>query len=352
MFVKVSDLKFGQLCQVIGYGHTKVGDDPRFRLVTAEDYIRDLMSLEGRRNLFGSEPPWSSEDIAALAEKWLAQTGIVQRIHFAGSVTDLAALAAKECLRQAAVQPAELDAIIGGTNTGPGYPSLADHVKLALGQESAALAYDVAEACPVGAIAVFNGWTLVRSGVCQKVLVVCAEKATTLTSFDEWKGANLFGDAAFAFLLSASSEEAFIFFDTESLPFGGQIDKIIKGQKGFQQDGNAVHKFVGRQVVQSLVRAVAAAGLSPAEIKHLVPHQPSKPTLDLLLSKLGEAWPDFRGVMHRNVEYTGNTSGASTGSLISSGVHSGLIKPNDLVVVTTFGSGLSIANYGYRVTAI
>lgn len=348
MFCLVPGLFKPRACRISSYGHVALGD-PGYRSLTQAEFIRDFMSVQGRRDLFGSEPPWSEEDIILAAEQWERKTGIRTRNFFSGSTAKLGAIAAQKCLQTAGVQTSELDAIVAGTNTGPGYPSLADYIKLALGQESEAMAYDVAEACPVGAIVVFNGWNMIVSGAARKVLVVCAEKASTLTIPDDWRASNLFGDGAFAFLLTAADSEAFIFFDFQSLPFGGNIAKIIKSDIGIQQDGNAVHKFVGRQVVNSLVEAVAKAGIDPADINHLVPHQPSGQTLDLFFEKIKASWPTFRGQMHRQVEWAGNTSGASTGTIISQGIKDGVIKKNDLVLVTTFGAGLAIGSYAFRV---
>lgn len=350
MFVKVADLAQGQACRIVAYGHTEPTDDLRFRVLTQVDFIADMLSSRAKQDLLGAAPPWTTEDFSTIAEKWVSQTGIKERIFFFGTTAELGAIAARKCLQQANISALELDAIVAGSNTGPGYPSLADHLKCALGQKSQAMAYDVQEACPVGSVAVFNAWNLIRSGATKKVLVVCAEKATTLAALDDWKGSNLFGDAASAFLLEASDVEAFQFFDFHAEPFDGQLDMIVKTHEGFAQNGLGVHRFVGKEVVRLLLEAVAKAGIDPNDISHLVPHQPSAKTLDLLFSKLALAWPNFSQIQtHRNVEYTGNTSGASTGSLISAGVASGQIRPGELVLVTTFGSGLSIGNYAFRV---
>lgn len=345
MFYKVQSGIPGAKCKIDGFGHTAIADDPlRFKEVDQVTFIKYIMSAEGRYELFGGSDP-SEEDILAMARKWEAQTSIQRRVFFSGTTQELATIAAQKCLAQAKVEPRELDAIIGGTNTGPYYPSLADFTKLALGQESSAMAYDVTEACTTGTIAVFHAWDLIHSGVCKKVLVVLAERATILTAYDNWQGSNLFGDGAFAYLLSANeAEEAFIFFDFHSMPFDGLIDKITKTENGFRQEGKAVHRFVGSSVVEALVAAVAKAGIDPKDIDHLVPHQPSGKTLDLLEEKLRRHWPGFRGKIHRQVEFTGNTSSASTGSIISAAVHSGLMKKGQVAVVTSFGAGLSIGN--------
>lgn len=349
MFIHIASLPALQKCSVSGYGHTELQDDPeRLREVTQVQFI-DMLSFETRCQLLGTSKPWLEADKVAVADGWISLTGIHKRVFFDGPIADLALIAARKCLAQAGVSAMDLDVIVAGSNTGPGYPSLADRIKHGLGQRSPAMAYDVQEACPVGCVAVFNGWNLVRSGVAKKVLVVCAEKATTLARLDDWKGSNLFGDAAFAFLLTDSEQEAFKFFDIRCEPFDGQLEMIAKTKDGFTQKGLGVHKFVGREVVRILVEGVDRAGILPDDIRHLVPHQPSSKTLNLLAEKLQESWPTFTGQLHRNVEYTGNTSGASTGSLISRGVASGEIKLGELVVVTTFGSGLSVGNYAFVV---
>lgn len=349
MFINTANLRNGQHCSIIGYGYTDLADDPeRLRSISQSEFI-DMLSFETRCQLFGTVPPWSEEDKTAIADGWVSLTGIHHRVFFDGPLSDLALIAARKCLAQAGISALDLGAIVAGSNTGPGYPSLADRIKHGLGQRSQAMAYDVQEACPVGCVAVFNGWNLVRSGAVKKVLVVCAEKATTLAKLDDWKGSNLFGDAAFAFLLSASGQEAFKFFDIRCEPFDGQLHLITKTEDGFTQKGLGVHKFVGREVVRILLEGVEQAGILPASINHLVPHQPSSKTLNLLEEKLRVSWPTFSGQIHRNVEYTGNTSGASTGSLISKAVLAGDMKSGDLVLVTTFGAGLSIGNYAFVV---
>jgi 3-oxoacyl-[acyl-carrier-protein] synthase III len=343
MFYKVQPGLPGTNCKISGFGHTALEDDPRFTKMDQVTFIKRMMSDEGRRLLFDTEPPYSEADILAKANKWVSQTLIRERVFFFGSIVELATIAAQKCLEHAGVSPKELDVIIGGTNTGPGYPTLADHVKLALGQESSAMTMDVTLACATSTAAVFMAYNLIRSGVCKKVLVVCAEQATKLTGYDNWKGSNLFGDAAFAFLLEATTEsEVFVFFSLNSLPFEGLINKIRKTENGFEQDGNAVHKFVGRTVVNTVVEDVARAGIDPGAIKHLILHQPSGKTLGLVEENIGKRWPTFHGNVPHNVEFMGNTSSASTGWLISVGIHDGTIKRGDLIVIVTFASGLNI----------
>lgn len=336
----------GVPCQIAGFGHTEVTDDPRFQIIGQEQFITDYMSDDGRRNLFGHEPPWTEAEIQSTVTKWEQQTSIRTRIFFSGTTEELGIIAAKKCLDNAGVNASHLDAIIGGTNTGPGYPSLADHVKNALGEQSQAMCFDLAEACTIGGIAVFNGWSLIKSGA-KKVLVVCAEKTTILARYDNWYYSNLFGDGAFAFLLSAGQMEDFLAFDINSLPYNGQLNWIRKTENGFVQAGNQVHKFVGTVMVNSLVEFLEKAEIKPENIDHLIPHQPSGKTLNLLETVFRKKYPGFKGKFHRNVETVGNLSSSSTGLLYSQGRYQGIIKKGDLVVILTFGAGLSIGIYAF-----
>ena len=69
--------------------------------------------------------------------------------------------------------------------------------------------------------------------------------------------------------------------------------------------------------------------------------------MGVLEEKLRKEWPEFEGVFHNKVKFTGNPSAASTGSLISAGIHSQEIKKGQLIVIVTFGSGLSIGIYAF-----
>ncbi|MFH1667446.1 MAG: hypothetical protein ABH884_00275, partial [Candidatus Komeilibacteria bacterium] len=267
MFVNARQISNAH-CQIVGYGHTALEDSPKFQLINQKEFIENILSNDGRANLFDHGPPWSTQEIDGKVAKWAAQTSIVNRPFFAGTTAELGAIAAKKCLDHAGVKPEEIDAIIGGTNTGPGYPSLADYVKKAIGGSSNAMCQDLCEACTVGSTAVFTGWSMISSGACQNVLIVCAEKATTLAPHDAWYSSNLFGDGAFAFLLQASDQESFIFFDINSWPYDDNLQLVLKTETGFTQNGPQVHKFVHKIVVPSLINAVQQAEIDPSNINH------------------------------------------------------------------------------------
>lgn len=345
-------------CHIVGIGHS--ANDSRLRSVSQEEFIKSLPD-KIQQEIISKK----NNTIIEVAEEW-SQKICGDRTFFDGDIADLAMLAVDNCFSYALESGANVDpygmgffdnfvvdAIIGATNTGPNYPSLADCVKekiaVKYGDHFPAMCFDVTEACTAGSVALAQGRALVASGMCQTVLVVCAEKATTLTIPENWQGSNLFGDAAFAVLLQASyksTDESFHFFNFDSLPYDGKLELIKKVPVvGFQQNGPKVHKFVADTVVPTIVDSVERAKIKPSEIKHFIPHQPSVKTVAFLEERLTELWPNFAGVFHKS-QGIGNASSASFGHLMSKKFHEGIIKPGELIVTATFGAGLSLAVVG------
>lgn len=358
MLIDVRSLTDGQPCAILGVGHTVLPETCRYdnqRFILNPDQAAGALSLLGRHRLFHElETKFgrgqSETELAKLAdEKFVAATGIQSRLLFPGTPAELGAMAAEQALEQAGVAASELDAILVGTNTGSGYPSTADRVKDLIGARADAVCFDLQEACSVGAIAVQQGWEKIRSRMYRKVLVVAAEKATTLASPDDYKAANLFGDAAFAYVLGADTIDDFVFFEAGSDPSNGQSEYITKTPTGFQQSGPAVHKYVGKAVPELLARTFERLKLDPATVHHFFPHQPSAKTLDFMVDNIRRRWPTFNPVIHRNVEEMGNTSGACTGWMISRAKAAGQLQPGQFGVVATFGSGMSWGLYGFIV---
>jgi len=372
MFVKIDNNKENQIfCKIAGIGHSREEDSDKFRIVSQKEFIEYLPESVQQ------EICKNGQSIDEVAEKWGEQIS-VNRTFFDGSVVDLGMLAVSRCFENAmekvpydcdpfatgTFDPFVIDAIIGATNTGPGYPSLADHIKKEIGISSKTACFDVVEACTAGSVAIFNARNMIASGACKTVLVVCSEKATTLAPLADWQGSNLFGDASFAILLQATdnkNEEAFSFFYANSYPFDGNLEFIKKTDNGFMQNGRKVHQFVVGKVVEEIVSSVKRAGIKVRDVKHFVPHQPSNKTNSSLVARLAGAWQDqlakepptedlnLEVTFHKS-EGIGNASSASFGHLLSQLCCEGKIKSGELVITCTFGSGLSLAISGFKFT--
>lgn len=349
MLIDVRNLRDGQPCAILGCGRSILDDRQRY---TNIEFLRAGLSVEGRRTLYrdlAQGVPLSEAELERRAdEKFISATGITARYVFAGCLSDLATLAATDALHRAGIEADAVDAILVGTNTADEY-NIANGVKRRIGASVGAYANTMMAACPVGANVVFHGWQMVRLGLAQRVLVIGAERATTLASPDQYRAANLFGDAAFCFVLGPGTTESFSFFAYASDPYDGKESWIRKADDGFEQDGPAVHKYVGTVLPNELQRVYSELSLDPARIDHLFPHQASSKTNDLFDKTLRRRWQAFRGRTHGNVVEMGNTSAASTGWLIARAAADGDLRPGQFCLVVTFGAGMSWGFYGFIV---
>ncbi len=350
---------------------------PRFITLSQEEHIYSNMSEAGRfkmilnyikkNNLLESKLDYSWL-IKKIAQKWIEQTGTGNRVMYLGSVIELAAIAAYNTLIKNGVDPRQLDAIIVATNTGTGYPSLADHVKdclailFGLGEEEMnASCFDVQEACTAGGIAIQVGWEKIRTGEYKKVLVVAAEKGTILAHPDDIN-ANLFTDEAAGAILEASeTDEFFTIFSTNSRPSKGKSGrngkKAIYKMKDnyFFQESAKVQYFVGNSVLQAVQETLTIAGVDWSQISDIISHQPSGRSLNEMEKNLrGLAKEKYKAIFHRRLDNSGlcsgNSSSASTLFLLSKLFEERKIKDNSYILVITFGAGTSWCIYIFKKT--
>lgn len=329
-------------CEIAGIGHSELEDSELFQSVGQSDFIRSLPT-EVQMEIT------KKGTIEEVAKNW-SNLVFDKRTFFNGQIADLAMFAVRKCFNNTwekghDFDPADIDVIIGATNTGPGYPSLADYVKERMKIRSATVCYDIAEACTAGSVGLMNAYNWIKSGACKRVLVVCAEKATDLAAPNNWQASNLFGDASFAMLVQASEDplaESFEFFAFNCFPNDGNLDMVKKTDVGFVQQGKKVHLFVLTKVLESIKDSLIKSGVELKDIQHMVFHQPSSKTVASLQDYLLKSLPEFEGIFHKS-EGVGNASSASFGHLLAERYKQGVIKPNELVLTCTFGSGLSVA---------
>jgi len=359
MRLSVKKLEKQIYCRILSLGHTEQQDSDKFQIISQYEFIKSLSSETKKRIVGDIDFPDDEVEILdnrlkEIADVWGEMVSI-NRTFFDGDVTELGIIAARKCISNAKTQNPNfdennIDAIIAATNTGPGYPSLADFIKEGINLRNDAMCFDVTEACVAGSVGIFQAWTLIISGACRNVLVVAAEKATSLTDKENWQGSNLFGDGAFAMLLTASNnpdDESFDYFEFNSFPHDGNLKYIQKTDTGFVQVGKKVHIFVIRDVVNALQNCIPYTGYEVSQIKHFVFHQPSNKTVSSVQEKLATIWSDFKGKFYRSSDL-GNMSSASFGHLLSTKFQSGEIKRGEPILTCTFGAGLSLGIMLFR----
>lgn len=296
--------------------------------------------------------PVSNEDLVTrgidTSDEWIvSRTGIRSR-HFveAGQASsDLALHAAQRALAMAGAEAAELDLIIVATST-PDFvfPSVACLLQAKLGNKSAA-AFDMQAVCCGFVYALSVAEKFIRSGSHKKALVVGAETFSRILDWEDRGTCVLFGDGAGAVVLEASEVPGILatalhadgsYHDILSVPGHVAAGKVI-GDPFLRMDGQAVFKFAVRVLADVGRECCEAAGVVPAEVDWLVPHQANIRIIEATARKMGL---DMDKVIV-TVDRHGNTSAASVPLALDEAVRDGRIKPGQKVMLEGVGGGFT-----------
>ncbi len=284
------------------------------------------------------------------SDEWIAaRTGIRQR-HIAGdgeTAAFMATRAAEAALAQAGVAAADVDAIILATATpDEAFPATAVRVQAALGLATG-FAFDVSAACSGFVYALAAADAFLRAGTIRSALVIGSEVYSRILDWTDRGTCVLFGDGAGAVLLQAGeAEEAGAGILSTHLHANGAHGNLlyVDGAVGQpERSGHLVMKGseVFRHAVTKLAGAVdealAANGLSHADVDWLVPHQANRRIIDSMGKKLG--LPAERVVV--TVDRHANTSAASIPLALAEAVADGRIKAGHLVLMEALGGGLT-----------
>jgi 3-oxoacyl-[acyl-carrier-protein] synthase-3 len=297
------------------------------------------------------------ERMVATSDAWIMErTGIRERrIAAPGEAcSDLAVNAAERALAAAGVAAADLDLILLATCTGDyPVPSTACLIQQRLGAARAA-ACDIGAACCGFLYALGVGDAYVRTGT-QHVLVIGAEVMSVVTDWTDRNTCVLFGDGAGAAVLGPSDGDRGILsshlhsdgglWDLIAVPGGGSrmppSEKMVaERQQYIKMKGNETFKVAVKTLEDSVREALAANGLTAADLDLLVPHQANLRIIKAVASRLGLP---LEKVM-LNLERYGNTSAASIPLALDEAVKAGRIKDGSLVVMEAFGAGLTWAS--------
>ena len=302
----------------------------------------------------------TNHDIAAMGvetnDEWIVErTGIRQR-HIAApgeTLTSLAADASRQAMAKAGVLPGEIDTIILGTAS-PDHllPSTAVEVQTALGCTRAA-AFDLAAACSGWLYSAIMGESLIASGAADTVLVIGAEKLSSIVDWSDRNTCILFGDGAGATVLrrarghhkgilstfmrsdGALSELLWRPAGGGSAPFSPVV--FEEKQHYIHMAGREVFKYAVRSMAEATDRAIDAARITAADIDLLIPHQAN--------IRIIEATAKHAGIpMDRvfvNVDRFGNTSAASIPIALNDAIEQGRVKEGSTVLFAAFGAGFT-----------
>jgi 3-oxoacyl-[acyl-carrier-protein] synthase-3 len=286
------------------------------------------------------------------SDEWIAQrTGIKERRIAADgeNTSDLATRAALAALKQAGISGADVDLIVLATCTPDRtMPATAVRVQAAIGM-TGGIAFDVQAVCSGFVFALSVADNMIRLGQVRTAVVIGAETMSRIIDWTDRNSCVLFGDGAGAVVLRAERQEAGQppkgILSTHLHSDGRHQDKIhTDGGTSSTQTAGKMH-LEGREVFLHAVvnlaeasqEALAANGLTQADLDWVIPHQANQRIVQTLGDKLH--LPKEKVVL--TVDHHGNTSAASIPLALAEAVEDGRIKENDLVLMPAMGSGFT-----------
>ena len=291
-------------------------------------------------------------------DEWIvSRTGIRER-HIASEgeyTSDLATRAAERALAMAGVRGEEIDLVVVGTITGDfPWPATACLVQKNLGATGAA-AFDVSAACSGFVYALDAAVRRIETGVSKKALVIGAEVLSRAVDWEDRNTCILFGDGAGAVVLEGQEGEHGVlsthlhadgsYWELLYQPgFGSRFPASEAGIKErlpfLKMQGNEVFKVAVRSLSEVAQEALAANGMTTADIDLFIPHQANRRILEATAKRLGLGDKQ----VYINVDRFGNTSGASIPLALDEANRAGRVKDGDIVLLDAFGGGFTWAS--------
>ena len=292
------------------------------------------------------------------SDEWITtRTGIKERRIAAKDelTSDMATKAALQALAQAKVKPEDVDLILVATATPDMlFPATACFVQKKIGAKKAAC-LDVSAACAGFLFGIEIAQQFITSHTYDTVLVIGAEKLTSITNWTDRNTCVLFGDGAGAAVLRhRGSDHGVIsthigsdgqFTDILFMPGGGSRcpitrDNVDMNLATIHMTGKEVYKQAVTAMVKASRKVLADAGLTADDIACVIPHQANLRIIEAIADRLGISLDKF----YVNLDRYGNTSAAAVAMALDEANRTGRIKPGDYVLMVVFGGGLSWAS--------
>ncbi len=258
--------------------------------------------------------------------------------------------AVNKMLAETGTNPQDIDLLICATSN-PDYrfPSTASVIAHGCGLDRA-YAYDIQAACAGFLVALQDARAYISSGIYKKIVVVAAEKMSSMTDYQDRATCPLFGDAAACMLVEPTEEpvgiiDAEFHIDGSGLPHllmkaGGSArptsQETLEAREHYvYQEGRAVYRAAVLSMLTSTQNVMKRNNLTGNDIDFLVPHQANLRIIEAISKRIEV--PDDKVLI--NIEYRGNTSAASIPLCLDE--NRNRLHKGDKIVMTAFGAGFT-----------
>jgi 3-oxoacyl-[acyl-carrier-protein] synthase-3 len=295
------------------------------------------------------------EKMVDTSDEWItSRTGIKER-HIAAKdefTADMASKAALRAMKDAGITGEQIDLIIVATITPDmPFPSTACLVQQKIGALRAA-AFDLEAACSGFIYGLEIAQQFIMSRTYDTVLVIGAEKLSSIVDWQDRNTCVLFGDGAGAAVLQNRANSHGLLTavmgadgrraDLLHMPGGGSrcpatAESVAARQHFLRMEGKETFKYAVQAMLSGATEALRRCEIDIAKIKCIIPHQANRRIIDAVGERLG-AKPEQLFI---NLDRYGNTSAASVAIALDEAVHSGRIHRGDLILLVVFGAGLT-----------
>ncbi len=309
---------------------------------------------------YAPEKILTNDDLSHMVDttdEWITKrTGIKER-HIAAdneTTSDMGVEAAKLAIERSGIDASEIDMVVCATIS-PDYfcmPSTATIIsnKLGLGNVTA---FDISAACTGFVYILSIAKAFIESGMKKNVLIIGAEKLSSITDYTDRGTCILFGDGAGAALICATDnrDEAIIdvntgadgtYADLLMTPNGGtgSPHDALEGEANacfMQMKGNETFKVAVRTLTKDVIEILEENKIDSATINHFIPHQANY----RIIKAVGDALKMKPEQVVVTVAKYGNTSGASIPMAMNDIYESGELQKGELMLLDAFGGGLT-----------
>jgi len=297
------------------------------------------------------------EKMVDTTDEWIKQRTGIETRYFAAddeSTSDLAYKAAEKAITRSGLQKDQIDTIICATITPDFFcmPSTACVVADKLGIKHTT-AFDISAACSGFVYALNIAKAFIESGLKKNVLIIGAEKMTSIVDYSDRATCVLFGDGAGAAVISGTEDKAKYIVDIHTSSDGAYQEFVITpggGSKSpcsqkvlaenmqyLRMKGNETFKLAVNTLTKDVKEILQKNNLTSGDIDYFIPHQANFRIIDAVGRKL--KFSTEQTVL--TVAKYGNTSAASIPMAINEWYEQDKLKTGDLMLLDTFGGGLT-----------
>ena len=316
-------------------------------------YVPDyILTNEELSRMVDTSDEWIMTRVGIKERHILAEEGL--------GTSYMARKAAKELLKKTGTDPDTIDALIVTTSTADyKFPSTASIVVGKLGLKNA-YAFDFWAACCGFLFSLDQAAMMIESGRMKKVIVIGADKMSSVVDYKDRQTCPLFGDGAAAALVEATEEgvgcqDSYFRCDGKGLPFlhlkaGGSVSPashftVDHRLHYLYQEGRTVFRYAVTNMSDDCALIAERNGLTKDNIQWVVPHQANMRIIEAVAKRLEV--PMEKVIV--NIEHFGNTSAATIPLALWENEHR--LKKGDNIILTAFGAGFvhgaSYIKWGY-----